>query len=157
MWSCRNQCAPIERETVSIRMNPTRRRGNTHSNANVPNRPKTFSLYWVHLGLNLLQRDQFRLRRPICFIQISPIQDVVKSAKTYTSATAAATDAYLLFPETPARASGSDENSDFAVHSLAAGRPAAGGIRRALVAPVEIVRNDRHWDRIAAALMIANS
>lgn len=82
---------------------------------------------------------------------------------TYTSATAAAADAYRLFPKvprangSPARASGDDENNGFAVHSLAAGRPAMGGIRRALVAPVERVRNDRHWDRIAAALMIANS
>lgn len=79
---------------------------------------------------------------------------------TYTSATAAATDAYLLFPNvpngngSPARASGDDENN---VHSLAAGRPAVGGTRRALVAPVDMVRNDRHWDRIAAALMIADS
>lgn len=82
---------------------------------------------------------------------------------TYTSATAAATDAYRLFLKapnasgSPARASGDDENNGFAVHSLAAGRPAVGGIRRALVVPVEKVRNDRHWDRIAAALMIVNS
>lgn len=82
---------------------------------------------------------------------------------TYTSATAAAADAYLLFPKVPnangslARASGDDENNGFAVHSLATGRPVVGGIRKALVAPVERVRNDQHWDRIAAALIIANS
>lgn len=81
---------------------------------------------------------------------------------TYTRA-AATTDAYLLFPKdlkangSPARASGDDENGDFAAESRVAGRPTVGGVRRTRAAPEEMARNDRHWDRNIVALMIANS
>lgn len=81
MSFCQNQYAPVLYRR-SARINRTAGTDNTHSNPNIPNRPQTFGLYWVHLGLDLLQRDQLRLGHPVSkSAQSNPIKMRVKAQR----------------------------------------------------------------------------